>query len=105
NYRPKDKVRRRVHCSTPNHHPKGEVRKQLYFANKCFFKKALPDPVFKYCSNSKALVRSGNAQHHVNRTGSLSFVMGTQPFWCRVKRSRKLLVHPVYNWPSLQVKT
>ena len=74
--------------------PKLRLRRRRVY-NKCLFKNALPDPVFRYCSNSNALLRSGKEQHHANLTGSLSFVIGTQPFWCRLNRSFKLLVHPV----------
>jgi hypothetical protein len=41
------------------------------------FRKALPEPLFKYFSNAKALCSSANAMYVMSTTGTLGLVAGT----------------------------
>jgi len=55
--------------------------RENYYCNKCFCINALPEPDFRYFSNSKALYLSTKAQYKIRSTGGLGFVAGTYPFW------------------------
>jgi hypothetical protein len=49
---------------------------------KCFFVNALPEPYFKYFSNSRTLNIFSKAKHHRGRTGSHFFAERTRAILC-----------------------
>ena len=70
----------------------------------CRFKKALPDPDFKYFSKLKALYLSEKAKYVINFTGNRSLVAGIFPALCLLILSFKSEVQPVYGFLPLQIK-
>lgn len=58
---------------------------------------ALPEPDFKYFSNSKALYLFAKQTYVINLIGSLFLVAGTLPLLCLSILSFRLDVQPVYG--------
>jgi hypothetical protein len=62
---------------------------------KCLLANSLPDPLFRYFSNAKALYLLEKLIVKQTDTGSLDFVDSTSPRWCLANRAEKSCVQPL----------